>query len=217
MHSFLIVSRDKKKASLYISDFLKKKGIYPIDISQPVYEKAVGIEDVRNIQKSILFKPFKGKSKAIVIEAYEGITTEAQNALLKILEEPPINTIIVVSIPKKELLLPTIISRCKIIELQGNDLALSREENIQYLNILVSLSENGIGYKLKLAQDITKNKDEVILWLEKMSIFVRTKLIENYNNPNYLNFLRQLQKTYTIIKSTNVNQRIALENLFLSF
>ncbi|MBI2613165.1 MAG: hypothetical protein HYW62_00085 [Candidatus Levybacteria bacterium] len=166
MHSFLIVSRDKKKASLYISDFLKKKGIYPIDISQPVYEKAVGIEDVRNIQKSILFKPFKGKSKAIVIEAYEGITTEAQNALLKILEEPPINTIIVVSIPKKELLLPTIISRCKIIELQGNDLALSREENIQYL---------------------------------------------------YLNFLRQLQKTYTIIKSTNVNQRIALENLFLSF
>src|SRR3989344_7961784 len=105
MHSFLITTKDKNKASEYISNFLKEKDIYPIDVSKPAYEKAMGIEDVRNIQKKILLKPFKGKTKAVIIQAYENITTEAQNALLKILEEPPANTITIISVAKKELLL----------------------------------------------------------------------------------------------------------------
>ena len=217
MHSFLIVAKEKNKASSYINGFLKGKEIYPIDIDKQIYEKAVGIGDVRSIQKKIMLKPFRGKTKAVVIEAYEGITTEAQNALLKVLEEPPINTIIVVSIPKKELLLPTITSRCKIIELKEESQTLSKDEATQFLSVLTSLSEKGIGYRLKLAQDIGKDKDEIIVWLEKMAVHLRGKLIENPENTQYLNFLKSLQKTYKIIKSTNVNQRIALENLFLSF
>lgn len=216
MQSFLITTKDKNKASIYITDFLKEKGIYPIDVNQQIFEKAMGIEDVRNIQKKILLKPFRGKTKAVVIQAYESITPEAQNALLKVLEEPPNNTIIIINTSKKELLLPTIISRCKIIELQDNYLTLSRDESSQYLSVLMSLSKQGIGHKLKLAQDIARN-EEAVIWLSKMSIFVRQKLIEDYNDPKYLNLLRLLAETYTVIKSTNINQRIALENLFLSF
>lgn len=215
--SFLIVAKDKNKASAYISDFLKEQGIDPIDVNLQAFEKAMGIEDVRNIQKAILLKPFRGKTKAVIIDAYENITPQAQNALLKILEEPPANTIIIISASKKELLLPTIISRCKVIELKENNLTLSNEEISQYLNVLISLSEKGIGYKLKLAQDIAINKGESIVWLEKMSVFLRNKLIKNHNDLQYLHFLKELQKTYKAIKSTNVNKRIALENLFLSF
>ncbi len=217
MHSFLVISKEKNKASSYVSSFLKKEGIDRIDINLHTFEKAMGIEEVRNIQKKIILRPYRGKTKAVVIEAYDGITTEAQNALLKVLEEPPANTLIIISASKKELLLPTIISRCKIIELKEENLTLSSEENTQYLNILVSLSEKGVGYRLKLAQDISRNQEEAIVWLEEMAVFVREKLIENYRDPKYLNFLRSLQKTYTIINNTNVNQRIALENLFLSF
>ena len=216
MQSFLITAKDKNKASSYISEFLKEKEIYPIDVNQQVYEKAMGIEDVRSIQKKILLKPFRGKTKAVVLEAYEDITAEAQNALLKVLEEPPNNTIIIISVSKKELLLATVLSRCKIIELKDSNLTLSHDENTQYLSILLSLSEKGIGYKLKLAQDIAKNKDESLLWLEKMSVFVRQKLIENCNDPKYSNLLRLIQETHKNIKSTNVNKRVALENLFLN-
>ena len=49
-----------------------------------------------------------------------------------------------------------------------------------------------------------------------MAVHLRGKLIEDPENTQYLNFLRSLQKTYVIIVSTNVNQRIALENLFLN-
>lgn len=216
MHSFLIVARNKNEASFYISDFLKKRGIYPIDIDQQIYEKAMGIGDVRGIQKKILLKPFKGKTKAVVIQAYENITTEAQNALLKILEEPPANTMIVVSVPKKELLLPTIISRCKIITLKEVETSLITEDILELNSTLNILLNGKIGDRLKIAQDIAKDKDETVLWLEKISVFVREKLIKNYNDLKYLNLLRLLTATHTIIKSTNVNQRTALENLFLN-
>lgn len=217
MHSFLIASKDKKIAENYINDLCNKEKIGPIDVSLNAFEKAMGIPDVRNIQKSILLKPFRGKTKAVLIEAYGGITTEAQSALLKVLEEPPANTIIIISVPKKELLLSTIISRCKVVELNDNKQKLSNEETTQLPNYLITLSQSNVGDKLKLAQDISRNKEETALWLEKMAIFVRTKLLANYNNPKYSKFLRELQKTYTIIKSTNVSHRIALENLFLSF
>mgnify|MGYP001575589154 FL=1 len=229
MQSFLITAKDKNKASSYISNFLKEKEIESIDISLQIYEKAMGIEDVRNIQKKILLKPFRGKTKAVVAQAYESITQEAQNALLKVLEEPPVNTIIIISTKKKELLLPTIISRCKIIELKEDYLTLSRssEENAQYLNMLISLPENEVGERLKLAQDITKNKGDAEMWLEKMINLARQQLLETqskkpstlasqFSTSQYLNVLVSLQKTYTIIKTTNVNQRLALENLFLN-
>lgn len=216
MQSFLVIAKVKNNASLYISNFLKQEKVDPIDISFQIYEKAVGIEDVRNIQKAILFKPFRGKTKAVVIQTYENITIQAQNALLKILEEPPANTIIMVSVPKKELILPTIISRCKIIILEEEKTNLTSD--ISRLEDFLTIILNGkTGDKLKIAQDIARNKEEIALWLEKMTIFVRTKLLEKYNDSRYLSLLRELQKTYTVIKSTNVSQRIALENLFLSF
>lgn len=217
MYSFLIASKNKKNADDYIDDFCDKEKINPIDINLQTYEKSMGIEDVRNIQKSILLKPFKGKTKAVIIQAYENITPEAQNALLKVLEEPPANTIIIISIQKKEFLLPTIISRCKIIELEEEIIPLSSGD-VSGLNDSLNIILSGkTGDKLKIAEVITKNKEDTVLWLEKMSVFVRNKLIESFNDPKYLNFLKSLQKTYAVIKSTNVNQRIALENLFLSF
>src|SRR3989304_5999369 len=98
MQSFLITAKDKNIVSSYISNLLKEREINSLDINLQVYEKAMGIRDVRNIQGQILLRPFRGKTKAVVIQAYENITIEAQNALLKVLEEPPANTVIIISI-----------------------------------------------------------------------------------------------------------------------
>lgn len=217
MHSFLIVAKDKNISSSYTSSLLKEKKINSFDINWEAYEKAIGIEDVRNIHKKILLKPFKSKIKAVVIEIFEGITIEAQNALLKTLEEPPANTIIIITTESKELILPTIISRCEIIILKEKGISLANEDLLEFSNTLNMLLSDKIGNKLKFAEVIAKNKEEAVVWLEKMAILVREKLIENYNDTKYLNFLKSLQKTYATVKSTNVNQRLALENLFLSF
>jgi len=215
MHSFLIITKNKNEATSYASDLLKKREVDPLDISLQTYEKAMGIEDVRKIQKAILLKPFRGKTKAVIIDAYENITLEAQNALLKILEEPPANTIIVIITTKRELILPTIISRCKVIVLQEKEIELTEIDLLELRDALNILLNGKIGSKLKIAQDVAKDKENTALWLEKMAVFVRNKLTHDNNNIKYLNFLKELQKTYKTIESTNVNQRTALENLFL--
>lgn len=216
MQSFLIIARDKDKASAHISNFLKEEEIHSLDVNLQTFEKAMGIQDVRSIQKSILLKPFRGKTKAVVIRIYENITTEAQNAMLKILEEPPANTLIIVSIAKKEFLLPTILSRCKIIDLQEKETLTANADVEKFDNVLNAILNDNATTKLKIAQDIAKDTEDASIWLEKMIIFVRSKLAENYSNSKYLELLRKLQQTYGNIKATNVSKRVALENLFLS-
>jgi DNA polymerase III delta prime subunit len=217
MESFLIVTRNKSEAKIYTSDLLKEKKVDPLDINLQTYEKIMGIEDVRKIQKKALLRPFRGKTKAIVIEAYENITLEAQNALLKILEEPPANTIIAITISKKELILPTIISRCKIITLYDKEVELTKDEILKLDNNLDILLNSKIGDRLKIAQDIAADKENLYSWFKAINISMKNKLLKDGNNPKYLNFLKGLQKTYKTIESTNVSHRTALENLFLSF
>ena len=163
-----------------------------------------------------MLKPFRGKTKAVTIDAYENITLEAQNALLKILEEPPANTIIVIITAKRELILPTIISRCKVIVLQEKEIELTETDLLDLKDTLNILLTGKIGSKLKIAQNIAKDKENTALWLEKMAVFVRNELTKDNSDIKYLNFLKELQKTYKTIESTNVSQRTALENLFLS-
>lgn len=217
MHSFLIVSKDKNLSSSYTSNLLKEREVDPLDVNLYSYEKAMGIEDVRNIQKAILLKPFRGKTKAVIIDAYENITIEAQNALLKILEEPPNNTIIIIYASKKELLLPTIISRCKVIILHEKEINLSESDLSKFGEILNILLNGATGDKLKIAQDITGNKGDAASWLEQMAVFLENKLKQNNKDAKILSLLKELQKTYKVIKSTNVSERTALENFFLSF
>jgi len=216
MQSFLIVAKDKKLASSYVETLLKERGVNFLDVNLQIYEKAMGIEDVRNIQGQILLKPFRGKEKAVIVDAYENITREAQNALLKILEEPPNNTIIIITATKKELFLPTVLSRCKVIILQEKEIKLTKEDLSEFQNILNILLNGKIGDKLRIAQDITKDKGDAALWLEKMAVFLENKLKQNNKDVKLLSFLEELQKTYKTIKSTNAGQRTALENLFLS-
>lgn len=216
MQSFLIVALNKSLASSYTSNLSKEWGVDPLDINLHTYEKAMGIEDVRSIQKQILLKPFKGKTKAVIIDTYEDITPQAQNALLKILEEPPSNTIIIITTAKKELILPTIISRCKVIVLLEKEIKLTQDNLSKFQDTLNILLNGTSGDKLKIAQDVTTNKGDAALWLEKMAVFIKNELTKNCNNLKYLNFLKELQATYKAIKSTNVSQRTALENLFLS-
>lgn len=222
MHSFIVVSKNKEAALNYVKVECKKNQIDKFDVALFTFQKAIGIEDIRNCQKKIFLKPIKSKIKAIILEAYNGITTPAQNALLKLLEEPPANTIIYITTPNKNLMLPTILSRCKVVDLKDKEAQLSKEEIAQYLNILISLSSSGVGERLKLAQDVAKNKEEVIPWLEKMLVVARETLLEQIKKDNndlsisqYLNILISFQKTHTVLKTTNVNPRLALENLFL--
>lgn len=212
MQSILVISENIKSVNEYIDRFCEKEKINVLDKNINIFEKPLGIEDVRALHKKIILKPFKSKTKAIIVQAFD-ITLEAQNALLKTLEEPPNHTIIIIAVTRKDSILPTILSRCKIVTIQEKG-EKSNEEISKHLELLKSIVSNGVGYRLKMAQDVSA-KEEPLELIKNLIIAARTELLENYGEQNLLLALRSLQKTYTIIRNTNVNKRIALENLFL--
>jgi len=221
VQSFLISSSDREEAFKKAASLCSKNKIDKIDIDSINFEKSVGIEDVRIIQKKIYLKPIKSETKAIILKACNGLTIEAQNALLKILEEPPNNTIILLLVETGSQILPTILSRCKNITIDDKREKFSEEEGNQIVKVLSSFSSSGAGKRLRLAQDFGKSREEAIAWLEKMIIIFRKNIIEEINKDtvfeqNKIKILQKMQDTYTIIKTTNINQRFALENLFLN-
>ena len=76
---------------------------------------SIKIAQIRKLQSAILVKPYKSY-KIYVIDEAQKMTVEAQNALLKTLEEPPKYAIIILITNNKESLLDTIKSRCEIIK-----------------------------------------------------------------------------------------------------
>ena len=76
---------------------------------------SIKIAQIRKMQSDILVKPYKSY-KIYVFDQAEKMTVEAQNALLKTLEEPPKYAIIILITNNKESLLDTIKSRCEIIK-----------------------------------------------------------------------------------------------------
>lgn len=82
--------------------------------------KAIGIDAIRTIEHFVSLKiPTRSSlvNRLVIIYDAQLLSTEAQNALLKTLEEPPADTAIIVTVTEKEQLLPTIRSRAQSIEL----------------------------------------------------------------------------------------------------
>lgn len=79
---------------------------------------SISIEKIREIRRASAFKSLEGKGRVVILVDAERMTIEAANALLKILEEPPDKTYLVLISSKPNLLLPTILSRCQVINFE---------------------------------------------------------------------------------------------------
>ncbi|NVM56717.1 MAG: DNA polymerase III subunit delta' [Desulfobacterales bacterium] len=75
----------------------------------------IKIDQVRSVRKQLRFAPLEGNCRVIIINDAHAMNAEAANALLKVLEEPPKETVIVLTAAQTADLLPTIASRCQHI------------------------------------------------------------------------------------------------------
>lgn len=91
------------------------------DIIRLVHEKpnTISVEDIRTqINQDMGIKPYQGPYKIYLINEGEKMTVQAQNALLKTLEEPPEYGVIIILTSSVESLLPTILSRCVVLNMR---------------------------------------------------------------------------------------------------
>lgn len=78
----------------------------------------IGIDRIRELRRVTALKPLEGQGCVVIIAEVEKMTTEAANALLKILEEPPQGMTMILTTSNINALLPTIVSRCQEIRFE---------------------------------------------------------------------------------------------------
>ena len=140
------------------------------DIIYVSHEKptSIGVEDIRDqLTGDIQIRPYNGKYKIYIINEAEKMTVQAQNAILKTIEEPPEYAVIILLTSNEQSFLDTIRSRCVVLNLKP----VSDEQVKQYLmeqiqvpdyqaDICVAFAQGNIGKAVRLAssEDFTAIK-----------------------------------------------------------
>jgi len=133
----------------------------------PKNGKTILVDDVKDLINNVNLTPIESDKKVFVFNNFSQATPQAQNKLLKILEEPPKNTYIILCVTNINTVLATILSRCKKIRLKP----LKNEELNSVLNSTIS-QQNALA-ELNIAQgNLTK-----LLNYSSNSMFITT-----YNN-----------------------------------
>ena len=121
-----------------------------------------GIDDIRDLINKVKYAPIKGKYKVYIIDEVHMMTSEAFNALLKTLEEPPANVVFILATTEPYKLMPTILSRVQRYDfskvsdkdLLANLKRVCDKEGIIYneeaLSLIVDLSDGGVRDSLSL-------------------------------------------------------------------
>lgn len=131
------------------------------DIIRITHEKpnSIGIEDIREqLVGDIQIKPYQSKYKIYIVPDAEKMTVQAQNALLKTIEEPPAYAIILFLTTNASSFLPTILSRCVVLNMKPVPDAEVRKYLMEHMEvpdyqaeIAVAFAKGNIGRAVQLA------------------------------------------------------------------
>ena len=204
------------------------------DIVYVSHEKpnSIGVEDIRaQINGDIGIKPYSSPHKIYIMNEGEKMTVQAQNALLKTLEEPPAYAVILILTTHVEALLPTILSRCVVLNMKPVSDALVKKYLMEELavpdykaNICVAFARGNIGKAKLLAssEEFEKVKDEAITlvkYINDMEINEIVKAIKKiteykFDVNDYLDILSAWYRDVLLFKATkDVNSLIFREEI----
>lgn len=177
--------------------------------------ESIKIDEIRDMQDRIIEKPITSSKKVYVINNAEKMTIEAQNCLLKTLEEPPeFITIILVS-NNENTILATIKSRCTKVAFTEEDKKEITEENRERFETLEKVFGNVEKY---LSIDVLNKLD--VLYKDKDNIFENLEYINMIlikkakTNTKYLDYIDYVEETKNKLKS-NSNYDMCIDNLIL--
>ena len=90
------------------------RGIHPdVIVLEPSDTGAIRIEPVREVIDRANYRPFEGRRRVVIVDEADALVAQAQNAMLKTLEEPPSASVFVLVSSMADTLLPTVRSRCR--------------------------------------------------------------------------------------------------------
>lgn len=204
------------------------------DIIFITHEKpgTIGVDDIRRqINGDVAIKPYSGPKKIYIVSEGEKMTVQAQNALLKTLEEPPEYAVILILTDNVNTLLPTILSRCVVLNMKPVRDAQIKEYLMENMgipdykaDICVAFARGNVGKARLLAnsEEFDKVKEEAITLLkyigemELHEIVAAIKKINEYKFDvnDYMDILSIWYRDVLLFKATHdVNHLIFREEI----
>lgn len=204
------------------------------DIIRVTHEKpgTISVDDIRSqVNNDIAIKPYSSKYKVYIINEAEKMTVQAQNALLKTLEEPPAYAVIILLVSNINALLQTILSRCVVLNMKPVEDELVRSYLMKELQVpdykaevCVAFARGNIGKAKALAssEDFDNVKAEALSLLkyiqdmEIQEIVAAIKKINEYKLEvgDYLDIIAVWYRDVLLYKATgDLNHLIFREEM----
>lgn len=152
----------------------------------------IGIDTIRELKLEARFKLYEGKKKVYIISEADRMRTEAANAILKLLEEPPANLMLILITSNIYKILPTIKSRCQLLRFkplpeEQIQTILQRyhpEVDADKLRLIIRLS----GFNIKAAldfldMDVLALREKAVEFLRKVALIQRSQELMEIIEP----------------------------------
>lgn len=191
------------------------------DIIRVTHEKySIGVEDIRTqVNADIQVKPYNSPYKIYIIDEADKLTEAAQNALLKTMEEPPEYAVILLLVSNVSIILPTILSRCVMLNLKPVD----KQEIKEYMmeqhkipdymaEVAAAFSGGNVGKAIKYSssEDFDRMKSDVLhilKYIDEMELHeiisgLKTLTASKNNIEDYIDLMVLWYRDVLMFKAT---------------
>lgn len=204
------------------------------DIIYVAHEKpnTISVDDIRGqINGDVAIKPYSGRYKVYIVNEAGKMTTQAQNAILKTLEEPPEYAVIMLLTTNVNALLPTVLSRCVVLNMKPVADETVRKFLMTQLQVpdykaevCVAFARGNVGRAKALAssEDFENVKSEalsLLKYIQDMETYEIVSAIKKINDykleiSDYLDIIAIWYRDVLLFKATNdVNHLIFREEI----
>lgn len=220
--TYILVNRGQKNPEEYIKTLLEKVAaskvlrISDYHTLKPEEKDSIGITEVKTFIKEMIYKPFESDIQIGVILEAEKLTTEAQNSLLKILEESPEHTIFILCVNNERNLLQTIRSRGSVVYTENRlEQPGKNEDEEEDFFFELDMIE-----KFAVIEKQSETKDSATDLVNRIEAVLGRRLeleIKNGNIESSRRFREQIRIAQACREkiSANCNRRLALEAMVL--
>ncbi|MBI4004551.1 hypothetical protein HY358_00265 [Candidatus Roizmanbacteria bacterium] len=210
MLPIILITSNNKQTEDFIQSFIEKNKFNKqyVSIVRPLKQE-ITIDQIRDIRRDLIIQ-FPSK-RMIIVENFDTSSGEVQNAFLKTLEEKSEETQFILEVRNVAKILPTILSRSKMIKLIGGKHAPMREASKKLLDSLTTDNDNYAFLGEPFITSIDR-EDAVLLFDEILTYFHQHILTKSAKAAQVL---KKTMETRELLLNNNLNPQLAIDTILI--